>query len=156
MADAKLEIKVGEISFSGEGTDVWLSQQLDKVLKSIPDLVKLDLPKAKTSENAPKEHEAHNTPPAGKVMGTLAAFLKDKKATSNQARKFLATALWLHDAQDQKRVGTADVTKALNHHNQGKLTNASQCLNSNVSRGTIVKDSKLFYVTEEGRADLDK
>jgi hypothetical protein len=29
MSEAKIEIKVGEASFSGEGTEKWLSEQLD-------------------------------------------------------------------------------------------------------------------------------
>jgi hypothetical protein len=32
MADAKIEIKVGSVSFSGEGDGKWLSEQLDKVI----------------------------------------------------------------------------------------------------------------------------
>ena len=36
MAEAKIEIKVGAVSFSGEGDGQWLSDQLDKVLEKIP------------------------------------------------------------------------------------------------------------------------
>jgi hypothetical protein len=39
MADAKIEIKVGAFSFSGEGTEKWLSGELEKLLTKIPELV---------------------------------------------------------------------------------------------------------------------
>jgi hypothetical protein len=38
MADARLEIKAGHISFTGEGTEEWLAKQLDKVLGKLPQL----------------------------------------------------------------------------------------------------------------------
>jgi len=41
MAEAKIEIKVGAMSFSGEGSEKWLSQELDKLLKKIPQIVKI-------------------------------------------------------------------------------------------------------------------
>ena len=158
MADAKLEIKVGTISFTGEGAENWLAQQLDKVLAKLPELLEVrpgdeDEVLRGKKEAAKSDAVTHHSTKKGT---TLAAFLKEKKATSNQARKFLATALWLHDSKDMKRVATADVTKTLNEHNQGKLTNPGQCLINNNKQGMVVRDGKEFYVTEEGRTELDK
>jgi hypothetical protein len=85
----------------------------------------------------------------------LATYLKDKKATSNQSRKFLATSASLQ-LGGMKRITTAEVTKTLSTHNQGKLTNASQCLNNNATSGNIVKDgNKQFYVADEGFGELN-
>jgi len=39
MAEGKIEIKVGGVSFTGQGSENWLSSQLDKVLKNLPELV---------------------------------------------------------------------------------------------------------------------
>jgi hypothetical protein len=39
MANAKIEIKVGAVSFSGEGR--WLSEQLDKVIEKLPELASI-------------------------------------------------------------------------------------------------------------------
>ena len=44
MADAKIEIKVGAFSFSGEGTEKWLSGELEKLLAKIPELVDVAAP----------------------------------------------------------------------------------------------------------------
>lgn len=41
MADAKLEIKVGAFTFTGEGTEKWLSGELEKLLAKLPELVEV-------------------------------------------------------------------------------------------------------------------
>jgi hypothetical protein len=70
-------------------------------------------------------------------------------------RKFLATACWL-TAKGTERLTTGDITKALSDNRQGKLTNAAECLNNNVTKGFCEKEGKQFYVTEEGFTSLGK
>jgi hypothetical protein len=157
MADSKIEMKVGAVSFAGEGTGDWLGKQLDKVLAKLPELIGLTISdsnddKTETDKSVAATKSTTHTNSAI----PLAAFIKDKKATTNQVRKFLATAAWLHDTTDQKRLSTGEITKALSDHNQGKLTNASQSLNNNAKTGAIVKEGKKFYVSEQGRTELDK
>lgn len=158
MADAKLEIKVGTVSFTGEGPGDWLAKQLDKVLAKLPELTAIQ-----EKETEPNDNDAENGDDApvqksktkkGKKV-PLATFLKDKKATTNFVRKFLATALWLHDVEGKDKLTTADVTKALSDHKQGSLGNASQKLADNAGKGHIEREGKkLFYVTDEGRTEL--
>ena len=38
MADAKLEVKIGAITFTGEGTEKWLAEQLEVIIKAAPKL----------------------------------------------------------------------------------------------------------------------
>jgi len=156
LADAKIEIKVGAISLSGEGDADWLSKQLDKLLEKIPELAKISVSDIEEEVEAPKSVGRHPTTDRAKAVGTLASFLKEKKATSIQARKFLATALWLQETQNLKRINTGLVTKALSDHNQGKLTNASQCLINNATSGWLVREGKQFYISDEGRTELGK
>jgi hypothetical protein len=99
------------------------------------------------------EPGARGTRKKGKV-GHLSAFLKDKNATSNQVKKFLATAVWLHDSTGKDRITTAEVRAALKNANQGKLTNPAGCLNQNVGKGHAEKDGGSFFVTEPGRTSL--
>jgi hypothetical protein len=154
MGEAKIEIKVGEVAFSGEGTEKWLSEQLDKLIEKIPQLSKVHSQKqAETGGTA----AAAGAGPAARqtIAGTLAAFLKEKAATSNQVRKFLATAIWLHDHENIEFVNTSDVITALSAAKQKELTNAAASLNNNVSKGFCSKKTKnQFFVTDEGRADI--
>ncbi len=155
MLEAKLEIRVGAVCFIGEGSEGWLTQESEKLF------AKLDGRKLDAGENiasaqglpaataALYEAETH-----AKVEQTLATFLKHKEATSNQRRKFLATAPWLHDAQQKHRIATRDVTQALSANNQGRLSNASQNFIENTRAGWIVKEGNSFYVSEEGRGEL--
>ncbi|HEY3937326.1 MAG TPA: hypothetical protein VGL97_07835 [Bryobacteraceae bacterium] len=155
MADARLEIKAGPVSFVGEGTEDWLAKQLDKVLEKLPELAHLrgNDPDAGKNDGTGQSGQSKSDASTEKI-GSLATYLKDKKATSNQSRKFLATSAWLQ-LGGMKRITTAEVTKTLSTHNQGKLTNASQCLNNNATSGNIVKDgNKQFYVADEGFEEL--
>jgi len=36
MSEAKIEIKVGQIEFSGQGEQEWVAKQLDKILGDRP------------------------------------------------------------------------------------------------------------------------
>ena len=42
MPDAKLEIRIGAVAFSGEGAENWLGQQLDKFLQRLPELAQAE------------------------------------------------------------------------------------------------------------------
>jgi hypothetical protein len=150
MADAKIEIKVGSFVFSGEGTEKWLSGELEKLLVKIPELVDV-APANRDSDDAGTG--GGGTKNKGKV-GTLSAFLKEKNATSNQVKKFLATAAWLHDSTGRDRLATKEVKNALKKANQGKLTNPANSLNQNVGKGHCEKDGGSFFVTEPGRTSL--
>jgi len=153
MATAKIEFTLGTITFSGEGEETWISDQLDKILHKAPDLIKI------AAEAQPIGHPAAIA--SGQVQAssddaissqTLPNFLRTKNARS-QVKKFLATAIWLH-AKGSVRLSTTDVTKALRDFNQPHLTNASDCLNSNVSQGHIEKEGRQFFVTDEGKQSL--
>jgi hypothetical protein len=151
MSEAKIDIKIGEIQFSGQGDQDWVAKQLDKILAQAEKLIKLAPP--------PLSEEGEDTgrKPMGKDLTiqkmTLRNFLNEKGATKNQVKKFLATAVWL-EAKGQNRIQTSDVTRALKDSNQTRLTNAANCLNQNVTKGYCEKDGKQFYVTEEGKKSL--
>lgn len=156
MTEAKLEIKVGNVSFSGEGQGEWLSKQLDKVLAKLSELADAGTVEPDDSNGGAVSNAGGTHSPSAKKT-TLAAFLKDKNAASNQSRKFLATAAWLHDNENKTRLTTADVTRALTNSNQTRLANASKELGRNNAKGFIEKDGKSqFYVTDDGRVELNK
>jgi hypothetical protein len=146
MADSRIEIKVGSMAFSAEGAEAWISEELEKSIGRMIELAKAAPVEPKEANGAVHVQKA--------PIGTLAAFLKVKNAASNQNRKFLSTAVWLHDRDKKDRLTTGDVTKALSDNQQSRLGNASDCLNQNVGKGFCEKDGKGFYVTGEGRAEI--
>ena len=159
MADAKIDIKVGAISFSAEGTEKWLSGELDKVLEKAPELANIVPLEGGSSGAGGSSNGAERTDtssaPGKKLKGTLAGFLRERRATTNQVRKFLATATWLQEHDGKERLTTKEITNALSDAKQTALTNPSQCLAHNVKQGFCQKDGKRqFYVTPDGIEDL--
>ena len=138
----KLSFKSGSIEFSGEGREAWLEKQLDKLL-AIPAIVANIV-----DEESP---EARGKGSIGKK--SLATFLSEKNAKTNQNRKFLATAVFLHE-KGAKRIKTGDVAKALKDSNQQRLGNPSDTLKQNVGKGFCEKDGTDFFVTDEGYAEI--
>ncbi len=156
MADAKIDIKVGAVSFAAEGSEKWLSGELDKVLAKAPELANI-APTQNVGNGGSNTGNASAGATAGgmKLKGTLAGFLKERRATTNQVRKFLATATWLQDHDGKERLTTKEITNALSDAKQTALTNPSQCLAHNVKQGFCQKDGKKqFYVTPEGIDEL--
>jgi hypothetical protein len=152
MSESKIEIKIGQITFSGQGEADWVAKQLDKILTQAEKLIQLAPP---DSDGGGGDGGGHK--PMGKdatiAKKTLPAFLQEKNATSRQVKKFLATAVWL-EAKGQSRLTTGDVSKALNDANQKRLGNPAECLNQNVAKGYCEKDGKQFFVTDDGKSSL--
>jgi hypothetical protein len=151
MSEAKIEIKIGQIQFSGEGDQDWLAKQFDKIIAQAEKLIHL-APQAEEYQGDRGE-DTPMKPDSGIAKKTLPAFLREKAATKNQVKKFLATAVWL-EAKGQKRVRTKDVASAIKGANQSQLGNPAECLRQNVNKGHCEKDGKQFYVTDEGKKSL--
>ena len=58
MAEAKLEVKIGDVSFTGEGSEKWVSDQLKMVLDALPNLAD-----AKPAEHHEDTHTARTAKP---------------------------------------------------------------------------------------------
>ena len=145
MDRSEISFSLGSLSFSGSGSEAWLSEQLQVVIEAAREL---DVsPTVVSHDDAPNnEHGQPFTEP-------LATYLKKLNADTVQNRKFLATADWLR-RREQTQIKTADVTTALKNAQQKRLGNASECLNANVSKGFCEKNGSYFYVTPEGLKDL--
>jgi hypothetical protein len=152
MSESKIEIKIGQITFSGQGEQDWIAKQLDKILAQAEKLIQLATVSGESDEEVDDGRKA-----MGKdntiAKKTLPAFLQEKNATTKQVKKFLATAVWL-EAKGRNRISTSDVTKALNDAHQKRLGNAADCLNQNVTKGYCQKDGNQFFVTDEGKNSL--
>jgi hypothetical protein len=146
MANAKIEVKVGAVSFTAEGAEGWLTAQLGNFMQQLPQLL-TGAPSGDPAGGPTKA--AQSIVPNGSGRAALATFLNLNDRRKNQTRKFLATAAWLHQG-GKNRLSTRDVSEALSKNNQGKLSNAAQCLNDNVAQGLCEKDGGQFYVMDEG------
>lgn len=141
----KIKIKVGEVEVEYEGAEAFLDKKLPGLISQL----------SQVAESVPtdgKEEKKKRRKDGGSV-GTLASFLKDKKAGSSQNRRFLATSEWLH-RKGKEMLNTGEITKALKNSHQSRLGNPSDTLNQNVSKGFCEKHGKDFFVTNEGRTEL--
>ncbi|MCI0559083.1 MAG: hypothetical protein MN733_11350 [Nitrososphaera sp.] len=143
----KIEIKIGPVSFSAEGEQEWLGQQLNTVIEAamksgdtLGETVEKPISANGTVANK-NIHVNHSM--------SLVSYLKEKNADRNQIMRFLATAGWLR-CRGKKEISTSDVSKTLSEHHQKRLANASDCLNKNVAKGLCEKKGKLFFITPEG------
>jgi hypothetical protein len=129
MTTSSVSFAYGNVSFAAEAeNENWLTDQLDKFLE----LAK-NLPQPASMPSNKK------TPPLAsgcdeKFTGTLASHLREKEATTNQVKRFLATADWLR-RRGNDRLNTGAVAKALNDNQQSRLSNPSESLNKNVAKG---------------------
>jgi hypothetical protein len=152
VSEAKIEIQIGAVRFAGEGEQQWLTQQLDKILNSAKDLIKLAPPSAPTNQNSQTQHQAADFSNSTAIASqSLASFLKSKNATSAQVDKFLAAAIWVEAKENKNRLKTSDISRALKNAGQTKLNNPALTLIQNVSKGYCEKDGKDFFVTQEGK-----
>ncbi|GJM03047.1 MAG: hypothetical protein DHS20C08_15480 [Rhodomicrobium sp.] len=147
MADsdkkAKVEVKIGDISFSAEGDKEWLSEQLEKIIESASH-------KSQKS-SAEQEHTSEQASDRERQTFTksLASYIREKKGESNQNQRFLATAAWLKHKGHQP-LTSALVTKALRENQQKRLGNPSDALNQNVRKGYCEKSVDGFFILPEG------
>lgn len=143
MADAKIEVKVGEVSFHGEGSQEWLEKQLDKIIGKAEALLKLS-----------QVHSIHkdkdNSSQQPKTGRNLAQFIKDYNL-NKPMEIFLATAIWLTIEKGQDRMTPRAISQALKAANQKRLSNPSVFLKQNVNKGFCEMDGKNFFVTEQGK-----
>lgn len=91
----------------------------------------------------------------GNFSKSLASYLTEKQATSNQNRRFLATADWMRQ-KGATELSSGAVAKALQSNHQKRLGNPSECLNQNAAKGFVEKDTKkkTFFITAEGLDSL--
>lgn len=144
-ANAKVQITIGSLNFSAEGDQEWLSAQLAMVIEAAN---AKGLAQAATAGANSDVLTVQN-----ESSVSLASYIKDKKADSNQNQRFLATARWLQH-RGLKELTTSAVAKALKENHQKRLANASDCLNQNTKKGFCEKSGKGFFITPEGLTHL--
>lgn len=142
----KVELKIGEMSFSGEGDQEWLDNQISKLL----DAATSDQIRDVISTGTIASEERQSEPTRSESLPT---YLRNRGGERSQVMRFLATAAWIH-----RRGGTTLTTgligKTLRENHQKKLGNPSDCLNKNVSKGYCEKTAEGFFITADGWSAL--
>lgn len=146
MSEAKIQLTVGGLSFSGEGEQEWLEHQLHYILEAAPALAKTVPLQLVGGNDTPNPQIVHDEEP---FTQPLASYLREKGGESNQQKRFLTTADWLR-MRGSTDLKTAAVTAALRDGRQKKLTNAADCLNKNVTQGLCEKSGAGFFITPDG------
>ena len=141
---AKLDIKLGNLSFCGEGEQQWLTSQLEKLISAAGVLsVVTSHPNARSTPQASSNAD-------GSFQDSLATYLRAKSAEKNQVMRFLATADWLR-RRGEENLASGLIARALADNHQSRLANPSDCLNQNVAKGFCEKKpGGGFFITPEG------
>lgn len=142
----KVELKIGEMSFSGEGDQEWLDNQISKLLEAatsdqIRDVISTGTTPAEERQSEPTHNES------------LPTYLRNKGGERSQVKRFLATAAWIH-RRGETTLTTGLVAKTLRENHQKRLGNPSDCLNKNVSKGHCEKTAEGFFITSDGWSAL--
>lgn len=153
MSDVKIQIKIWNLEFSGEGNSDRLEKQIDKILQKTP---QLNQEQTEPAQHIPSQAISNNQITKwGNALWTLPTFLKEKNALDNRNLKFLATAAFLH-LSGRHRVTRIDITTALKNASQKPIPSKDMSLVMQrvISKGYCAKDGKELYVTTEGYEHL--
>ena len=146
---SKIDIKLGNLAFAGEGDQDWLALQLQKVIDAAESLSKVA-----GLQRAPAQTSSPEVAIGGAGEVSLATYLRAKGADKNQTMRFLATAHWLSGRGEQNLTSTL-VAKALADNHQSRLANPADCLNKNVAKGLCEKKKDGgFFISPEGLREL--
>jgi len=111
--------------------------------------------KASVKKKATKKKTAKAGADEVQTDSPLLNYLTEKKVTTNQVRKFLATAVFLSRNNNVSKLSTSMISRALKSYKIDKLQNASDCLNKNEKKGYCIKDGKEFIITENGYLSIE-
>lgn len=139
----KVELKIGGMSFVGEGDQEWLDSQISKVLEAA-----LSGQFGSATETAATVSEMPPNGPTNVV--SLPSYIKAKGGDIIQVQRFLATAAWLYQ-RGTMQLTSRKVAKTLRKNHQKSLGNPADCLNKNVSKGYCEKKPDgSFFITSDG------
>ena len=145
----KIKVSYGGFEVEYSGNEKFAKESLCLLISEIKETIK-------TEDKALDSDKTHQGKPNEVV--TLYSFLEEmeKKSEHNtrEYRKFLVTAAWLHLGKKNK-LRTSDVAYALRDNKINKLSNPSDCLNTNIEYGHCERVEKnRFVVTRNGFEDL--
>lgn len=172
MAEAKLEIKIGEIRIELEGSSDFVSEHYDKIEKHLETYVKLaqstdnksskstkepvtDVPSATVEKSTTTE-----TPTSSELPETFGEWLNAVPRDTSDTSKALLAGYYTQLKSDSKTFRSRDISKLLKEHSI-KLSNTSQFVKGLSDSKKIFQHSKNgseanFKVSRDTETELKK
>lgn len=145
MSDSKIQVKVGAVEFSGEGNQDWLSNQLDKILEKIPELLKVE-------NTTPKKSVATASidPIEGLVSGLSLINIAGKLNSKSASELAIAAATFLHFIEGKTAFSRDELSstmkKATGFYKDTMMNNLTKTLTQLEKNGTFNKSSSLYSI----------
>ncbi len=135
MSEAKINIKVGHVEFSGEGEQDWLSQQLRKILAKVPEVLHMEI---SIHKNAREDKKDSNAQSADLSLSMVSIGAKLKPKTGPELA--LAAAAYLRFVKKKATFRREDILNSMKEATGYYKANYSNNLSSTLL-GLVKSDS---------------
>jgi galactitol-specific phosphotransferase system IIC component len=147
MSESKIQVKVGIVEFSGEGDQVWLAAQLDKILEKIPELLKIEID---SESNSDKGNEGGNKRNKKGISGLSVINIAGKLNCKSGSDLVIAASAFLHFIESKQTFSRDDLTqtmkKATGYFKNSHLANLTTILAGLEKNNTLTKSSNAYSI----------
>jgi hypothetical protein len=148
MSDSKIQIKVGNIEFSGEGNQDWLCKQLDKVLEQIPKLLQMQNEIDAVPETNIRNDSTYTE--KSSISGLSLINIAGKLNCKSGSDLALASAAFLHFVEGKITFSRDDLSstmkKAFGFYKETMMNNLTSTLTGLEKNGVFNKSSNLYSI----------
>ncbi len=153
MADSKISLKIGLMEFSGEGDQIWLTQQLDKIIEKVPDFLQTK-PETKTN--------IHNkiTETGNSDLGSLSILnIVGKIGAKTPAELIIAGSAYIHfilgKAAFSRDEINSNIKNATGTYKQTISGNLTKLLASLEKSGDLLKSGNYYSLSSNKVSELN-
>jgi len=146
MSESKINVKIGIIEFSGEGDQKWLSEQFDKILEKMPELLKIEISNPSNGSNNGADNGKTNS--NGTVTGLSIINIAGKLNCKSGSDLVIAAAAFLHFIENKTTFSRDDITqtmkKATGYYKNSHLANLTTILAGLEKNSTLTKTATAY------------
>lgn len=157
MSESKIQVKVGIVEFAGEGDPKWLSEQFDKILEKMPELLKIEI-------SNPNDGNDGNLGNLGASQCTVAGGLSvlniaGKLACKSGSDLVIAATAYMHFVEKKNTFSRDDITttmqKATGFYKDTFRSNLTSTLARLEANGTMTKSGTLYALSAAKVGELN-
>ena len=149
MNNSKIQIKVGNVEFSGEGDPKWLSGELDKILKSIPTLTKVISVPIQPPAPSAGSISVSNSSDDGSSLNLSVANIASKLGSSTGPGLVIAAACYLRLVENKNTFSRESILKAMKsatgYYKTNYRANLTKILERLIKNDTLNETSNNVY-----------